>query len=136
MIYKGYELSIDMNESSGLIIFSIPKLSIKICEVDIPNNKSNIQWFKDEVDLHLGRGIDPSKFNYTQIVKDQSIVSDDINHGLKHKFDREIIAKLAYENPRSHSTLHDWDRSTETAKEVERLRADRIISYVEEVIYG
>lgn len=63
---------------------------------------------------------------------DPSIISDDINHGKIHKFDRDAIArKIADE-------IHDqdWSDLMSTTKVPYFQAADQIISYVEEIVYG
>jgi hypothetical protein len=63
---------------------------------------------------------------------DPSIISDDINHGVKHKFDREAIArKIA-------SVFHDrdWSDLMPITKIKHFEAADDIISYIEDIVYG
>lgn len=68
---------------------------------------------------------------------DPSIISDDINHGVKHKFDRETVARLCWEDgDDGYRDKHNIQWGSYTSKETWLLRADRIISYIEEKIYG
>jgi hypothetical protein len=67
---------------------------------------------------------------------DPSIISDDINHGKKHEFKRETIARLAWEDPQYHEEMHTWEELNEPMRKEWREKSDRIISYIEEVIYG
>ena len=68
---------------------------------------------------------------------DPSIISDDINHGVKHKFDREVLGKILYHSSAIEDLGYTWEKTcSEHNRNYWREKADKVISYIEEIIYG
>jgi hypothetical protein len=197
MNYKGFDIQIHFSASGAT--FDIPAMKYFGIKLDPHMTMSQaFQFINDKIDLHLGRGVDPSNFDYVKFPKgegigtvnekqvftrivinreevareignvcsppiifdscekhvqsivlryadaaiscikqqDPSIISDDINHGKRHEFDRDTIARMTIEYPDQNINVISWDRMLASTKDVCREKADRIISYVEEIIYG